>query len=234
MNVLQLDFAGEVHQLDGSVPFFVGREGDLRIDDNPYLHRRVLLLTNETDLWWLANVGTRSSVTVSDPAGGIHAWLAPGSRMPLVFASTCIRFTAGSTSYEIDASLPEAVYEVGALDVMEDGTTTLGRVDLTVDQKLMLVVLAESALRQGVPGIAQLPSAPAAALRLGWTQKKFEKKIDNVCDRLAGNGVRGLKGDFATQATSRRARLVEYALAARLVTPADLALLESCSNSTPD
>lgn len=230
MHPLQLDFAGEIHELDGAAPFFVGREGDLRIDDNPYLHRRVLQFTNEMDLWWLANVGTRSSVTVHDPAGGVHAWLAPGSRMPLVFGSTCIRFSAGSTSYEIDASLPEPVYEVGALDVMEDGTTTLGRVDLTADQKLMLVVLAESALRRGVPGIAHLPSAPAAAQRLGWTQKKFEKKIDNVCDRLAGNGVRGLKGDLASHATSRRARLVEYALAARLVTPADLALLDAPSS----
>jgi hypothetical protein len=225
--VLELDFAGELHRLDGAAPFFVGREGDLRIDDNPYLHRRVLRFTHESDLWWLANVGSRSSVTLHDPVGGVHAWLAPGGRMPLVFATTCVRFTAGSTSYEIGAHLQDSLYEVAGVELVEEGSTTLGRIDLTPDQKLMLVVLAESAIRLGVPGIAQLPSAPAAAIRLGWTQKKFEKKIDNVCDRLAANGVRGLKGDVATQATSRRARLVEYALAARLVTTGDLVLLDN-------
>ena len=223
---MQLDFAGELHELDGARPFFVGREGDLRIDDNPYLHRRVLQFTSDIGLWWLTNVGARSSVTVHDPAGGVHAWLAPGSRMPLVFSLTCIRFTAASSTYEINASLAEPVYETVDLATLDEGATTLGRVDLTADQKLMLVVLAEFALRLGMPGIAQLPSASAGAMRLGWTQKKFEKKLDNVCDRLAANGVRGLKGDLASQATSRRARLVEYALAARLVTPADLALLD--------
>ena len=122
--------------------------------------------------------------------------------------------------------MAEPPYQFEPMELLEVGTTTIGRIDLTPDQKLMLLVLAESALLKGMPGIAELPGASEAARRLGWTQKKFEKKLDNVCDRLAANGVRGLKGDLASQATSRRARLVEYALAARLVTPADLALLD--------
>ena len=111
------------------------------------------------------------------------------------------------------------------MELLEVGTTTIGRIDLTPDQKLMLLVLAESALLKGMPGIAELPGASEAARRLGWTQKKFEKKIDYVCDRPASNGVRGLKGDLARQASSRRARLVEYALAVQLVTVDDLAVL---------
>ena len=62
---------------------------------------------------------------------------------------------------------------------------------------------------------------------MGWTLKKFEKKIDNVCDRLSNRGVRGLKGEAGNLAANRRARLVEYALAARLVTVEDLALLDA-------
>lgn len=223
--MLSLDFAGEVVDLDGTVAFTVGREGDLRIDDNPYLHRRVVEFRKEGGLWWLTNVGSHASVTVHDAEIGVHAWLAPGARMPLVFGATVIRFTAGPTTYEILVSLAEPVYEFERSDQADGGATTVGRIDLTREQKLMLLVLAESALRRGVPGIAELPSAPEAARRLGWTQKKFEKKIDNVCDRLASNGVRGLKGDLATQAMSRRARLVEYALAARLVTADDLEML---------
>ena len=228
--MLSLDFAGEVVELDGADPFTVGREGDLRIDDNPYLHRRVVEFRRDSELWWLANVGSHASVTVHDAAIGVHAWLAPGARMPLVFDATIIRFTAGPTTYEILVSLAEPVYEFEPSALLEDGTTTVGRLDLTHEQKLMVLVLAESALRKGVPGIADLPSAPEAARRLGWTQKKFEKKIDNVCDRLASNGVRGLKGDLATQAMSRRARLVEYALAARLVTADDLKMLDSMTD----
>jgi hypothetical protein len=229
--VLTLDFAGEIHHLNDATSFVIGREGDLVIDDNPYLHRRFLEVRFEHNLWWLSNVGSQISVTVSDPAAGVHAWLAPGGRMPIVFPSTRIRFTAGPTSYELDLALSDPPYEFAAAAAKDDGTTTVGRVAFTHDQKLMLVVLAEEALRRGVPGVAEIPSAAVAARRLGWTQKKFEKKIDNVCDRLASNGVRGLKGDLGNQAVSRRARLVEYALATGAVTVADLDLLEPRDHS---
>ena len=71
-----------------------------------------------------------------------------------------------------------------------------------------------------------MPTSAGAALRLGWTITKFNRKLDNVCDKLTRNGVRGLHGDARNLATNRRARLVEYALSARLVTTHDLALLD--------
>jgi hypothetical protein len=223
--VLTLDFAGEIFDVPTDSPFRIGREGDLAVDDNLYLHRRLLELRFEPPLWWLTNVGSQISVTVSDASSGVHAWLAPGGRMPIVFAATKIRFTAGPTSYELDAVLSDAPYDFVTTASADDGSTTVGRLVLTPDQKLMLVVLAEAALRRGVPGAAEIPSAAAAARRLGWTQKKFEKKLDNVCDRLTSHGVRGLKGDLGNQAVSRRGRLVEYALATGIVTATDLDLL---------
>ena len=60
----------------------------------------------------------------------------------------------------------------------------------------------------------------AAAQRLGWTITKFNRKLDNVCEKLAKLGVRGLHGDASRLATSRKARLVEHALATQLVTEA--------------
>ncbi|MEQ1701396.1 MAG: hypothetical protein ABMA25_14905 [Ilumatobacteraceae bacterium] len=227
MPTLTIDFAGEVHELDGSTAFVIGRDGDLQVDENPYLHRRFLEVRFEHNLWWLANIGGQLTATVSDSTSGVHAWLAPGGRMPIVFGATCVRFTAGPTSYEIDMTLSDAPYMSEETEEPNDGSTTIGRVMLTHDQKRMLVALAEAALRRGAPGAVELPSSGQAAERLGWTLKKFEKKIDNVCDKLANKGVRGLKGGQGNLASGRRARLVEYALAARIVTAADLPILDA-------
>jgi hypothetical protein len=228
--VLTLDLAGDVVTLDGDHSFVVGRDGDLAIDDNPYLHRRFLEFSFQHGIWWVANVGSQTSATV-EPGDGVHAWLAPGGRMAIVSGVTSIRFTAGPTTYELVVTLADAPQPFASPgdedDEDDDGTATLGRVRLTADQRAMLVVLAESALRHGMTGMSDIPSAAAGAQRLGWTQKKFEKKIDNVCDRLAALGVRGLKGDLGNQAVSRRVRLVEYALSVRLVTPDDLVVLDA-------
>ncbi len=97
---------------------------------------------------------------------------------------------------------------------------------LTPDQKLLILVLAENVLRRGNRGAGTIPASADAAARLGWSITKFNRKLDNVCDKLTRNGIRGLHGAADRLATSRRARLVEYALAARLVDQSDLSLLE--------
>jgi len=227
--VLTLDVAGELTDLDGAAPFVVGRDADLVIDDNPYLHRRFLEFSRRQGIWWVANVGGQASATVEQPDRNVQAWLAPGGRLPIVHGTTSIRFTAGPTTYELLATLDEATTDFAETDVDDDddGTETLGRLRLTDDQRLMLVVLAESALREGMHRMSEIPSAATASARLGWTQKKFEKKLDNVCDRLSRLDVRGLKGDLGAQAVSRRVRLVQYALATRMVTADDLAVLDA-------
>jgi hypothetical protein len=237
--VLSIDFAGHTVELDGSVPFVVGRDGDLAIADNPYLHRRFLEFSLQNDIWWVENVGSQSSATVNDPGSAVHAWLAPGGRLPIVHGTTSIGFTAGPTTYELVVTLEAAPADFDTDfdtddDPDDDGTATLGRIRLTDDQRLMLVVLGESALRYGMSGLSDIPSAATAAQRVGWTRKKFEKKIDNVCDRLSNAGVRGLKGDLGNQAVSRRVRLVEYALSTRLISADDLALLDEFDRSGAD
>ena len=224
--MLTIDFGGELHELDGERPFLIGREGDLAIDDNQYLHRRFLEIRCENDMWWLINVGTQLSATICDGSSSVRAWLAPKGRMPLVFATTAIRFTAGPTNYEIAAILSDAPYVHDEPNESNDGSTTIGRVSLTLDQRLVLLALAEAPLRRGSPGSADIPSSSSAARRLGWSAKKFEKKIDNVCEKFANHGVRGLKGEQGNLASSRRARLVDYVLAARIVTVAELELLD--------
>ena len=61
---------------------------------------------------------------------------------------------------------------------------------------------------------------------LGWAITRFNRKLDNVCDKLDKQGVAGLRGGPGKLASNRRTRLVEYAVGTRLVTPEDLALLD--------
>lgn len=56
---------------------------------------------------------------------------------------------------------------------------------------------------------------------------KFNRKLDAICEKLADAGVRGLRGGQVGAASSRKARLAEYAMAGRLVAVDDLALLGS-------
>jgi len=80
-------------------------------------------------------------------------------------------------------------------------------------------------LREGT-GMSDIPTSVNAAKRLGWATTRFNRKLDNVCDKLDRVGVQGLRGGVRSYATNRRARLVEYAIAARIATRFDLPLLD--------
>lgn len=227
-STVRVDFCGEVHDLDGSRAFTLGREGDLVIDDNPYLHRRFLRLELVDQLWWLSNLGSLLTATVADHDGLMQAWLAPGAQLPVVFPCTRVWFTAGPTTYELEITMEpgEATFNPAVEEVVSTEGTTVGRTSFTPDQRLLVLALAEPVLRRGDRGNGQIPSNVAAATRLGWTQTKFNRKLDNVCQKLVKHGVRGLHGDAQQLAANRRARLVEYAVAARLVTKEDLVVLD--------
>lgn len=225
-----VEFCGIEYRLDGST-FVIGRDGDLTLDDdNLHLHRRFLSIERHADIWMLANTGTRLTATVSDDERRLEAFVAPGVVLPLVFAVNRIRFTAGPTSYELTIRLPDPVFggEVDPATFDElTGDTTVGRVALTPDQLRLVLVLAEPALRRNGRVGSSMPTSSAAAARLGWTPTKFGRKLDNVCQKLAAKGIRGLHGEPGKLALHRKARLVEYAIAVGLVRFDDLALLDA-------
>jgi hypothetical protein len=225
-----VEFCGEDYTAVAGQPFKIGREGDLTVDDNPYLHRQFLMLHHQSGYWQLSNVGSQLAATIADDRGLVQAWLSPGASLPLVFPATRVWFTAGPTTYEFTVTLDDPPFLPVSLDQQVSGATTLGPGTLTADQHLLLVALAEVVLRRGEQGAGRIPSNADAATRLGWTLTKFNRKLDNVCDKFSRHGVRGLHGDATRLASTRRARLVEYALAARLVTAGDLDLLPSAKS----
>lgn len=237
---LVLDFSGEIHRLRPGTAFRIGREGDLSLSDNPFLHRRFLILEHEAGLWWLVNVGSRLGATVAERGGTSRSWVAPGSRAPLVFPDMAVVFTAGLTTYELLLTVPCPVYEpvvprLGAGEGAE-GETTIGQVSLTPSQHLVILALAEPWLRRVGTGPVDLPRNVDAAARLGWVLTRFNRKLDNVCDKLDRAGVKGMRGGPRVHASHRRTVLVDYALSARLVTAEDLPLLDAsaAASSAPE
>ena len=225
-DALVVEYAGEEFPVEPGTVFTVGREGDLSIDDNLFLHRTFLTIQNVEGLWLLSNVGSRLTATVTDTGGRVQAWLAPGALLPLVFAATSVIFSAGPTTYELTIHAAEPTFRETQPPADDDGLSTIGDVPLTHSQRVMILALAEPVLRREGTGMSELPTSAQAAERLGWTLTRFNRKLDNVCDKLDRIGVPGLRGGVRSYATNRRVRLVEHALSARLVTREDLPLLD--------
>lgn len=231
--VLEVEYCGERHAVHPGEVFGIGREAELVVDDNPFLHRRMLELAHDDGLWWLHNRGSRLPATATADAGRVQSVLAPGARIPLLAGDTVVTFAGGRTSYELTLTVPDTHREVRAPDTAViaaapmPGDETVGDVALTEAQKRLVLALAEPLLRHAGVGVTAIPSNAAAAARLGWPASTFNRHLDRVCEKLTRAGVPGLHAGAGRVATSRRARLVEHALAARLVTPADLPLLDA-------
>lgn len=227
---LRLEYCGEWWTVEAGQRFTIGRIADLSVDDNPYLHRTFLELRCEHGVWLVANIGKQLSATIGDEDNHFVAHLAPGGVLPLVFDRTNVRFGAGPTTYEIQLVLPDPPFSAVDPDEPADETelsaTTRSPARLTPDQRLVVLALAEHALRRTGSGPSTLPTSADAARRVGWTERKFNKKLDQVCQKLARAGVRGLHGEPGDIAANRRARLVEYSLATRVVTEQDLPELD--------
>jgi hypothetical protein len=223
---MQVEFCGEYYEPNDDQVFVVGREGDLLIDDNPYLHRRFLELAHQDGYWWIANVGNQLPATIAERDGSALSWLTPGARMPLVFANTVLRFTAGSTSYEINISVEKPAYETVAYRDESTAETTIGRVQFLGEQRILLIAMAEPMLRKSPGQLSILPSRAEVANRLGWSMKKFDRKLDAVCQKLHRAKVQGVYGTSDKVAANRRARVVEFAVSSGLVTRDDLPELE--------
>jgi hypothetical protein len=222
-DVLRIEYCGEWFEARAGETFTIGRRGDLVIDDNPDLERTLLEVTAADGVWWISSAASTRAVQVSDPSGRVSTELLPGGRVPVVFAPTQVVFAAGRTTYEfsIHGELPYLAAATSA--ELRPDRIELPR--LTHNQRLLLIVLCERSLRRGGSTAGDFPTSAEAAARLGWSLIAFNRKLDNVCDRLDRAGVAGLRGGRGALATRRRARLIEYAIESRLVTVEDLALL---------
>lgn len=224
---LVVDFIGELTRVQPGTVCTIGRAGMVQVDDNPYLHRILLELAHHEGLWWVANVGSRLPVQLTDMEGLSRATLSPGARSALVSERTLVTFQAGPTSYELELLLPSPPLPGQAAPAVAPGMETVGPPIFTDSQKLAILALAEPTLRRGGTGVGHVPSLAEAAARLGWPVTRFNRKLDNVCAKLEASGVEGLRGGPGRLATNRRRALVHHAVSTLLVTEAELHLLDA-------
>ena len=227
---LTVDFVGQVRTLSPGESLSFGRAADLVVDDaNRYLHRVVGRLVWHDGVWWLENLGDHIELELV-AADGTLVRLAPrpDGADPNVAAFTAERarlgFAAGGMRYELDLTLESGSRPGGVEPEPPAGeaTSRYGHVALTEDERRLLTALATPVLRDPTVGPEGLVSNRELAMALGWGMTKFNRKLDYLCTRLTKAGVRGLVGARGDEATNRRWRLVEHAVAARLVTAADL------------
>lgn len=226
---LVLEFCGEHFELGPGEELTFGREADLVLDDNPYLHRLVGRIAQRDGAWWLHNVGRTVAVTVHDLVGSSSATVGPGSGIALLWGRFRLSFRAGRVPYELEGVLEEHEwFEAVGLPTRPGSARTLewGRVELNDDQRLLLAALCEHRLRNPWDRTSPPVSNRAGARRLGWSVAKYNRKLDHLCEKLARHGVPGVRGDLGLLAADRRARLVDHAVEVGLVGVEDLERLD--------
>lgn len=221
-----VDYVGEMYSLEPGDTLEFGRNAQLVIDDNRYLHRRIGRFEHRNNLWMLSNIGRSLYLTVLDTQTQSQSIIAPGRQAALTFTPAVVRFRAGRTTYELvvrGAQMPPAPEDAGDHTI---DTFTFSHYPLTPTQRLLVVALAEQTLRDSASGV-RIPNSSEVAGRLGWTITQFNRKLDNVCDKLTKAGIPGLHGAPGALASDRRRNLVEFAIQSGLVDTEDLVLLDS-------
>lgn len=226
---LYVDFCGEEFEFLPGDSLSFGREADLVIDENPYMHRVVGRFDCSDDHWWIHNCGTAIAINVFDHNSSTTAFVAPGATAALTMAEFAVAFVAGRTRYEIDAALEDMEDPAESVHRPEVGQRTLewGLVELNTEQRLLLVDLAEHRLVHPSDRDSELPAKAACARRLGWSLSKYNRKLDHLCAKLDRAGVPGMYGEAGFQAVDRRRRLVDHAVDFGLIGSDDLDVLGS-------
>lgn len=206
---LELDFAGETTVATGTVTF--GRDADIELDTNRFLHRRTGAFVFEGGTWWVHNLGSKLYLSmIADD--GTRAELPPGTRQTLAATGGIVRVIAGRSTYEISYSLADFADGVApALPPVDDGTMTV-QVDASLAPREIdfLVSFARPSL---IGSTDPMPTyAEVAAI---W----------NVSPKTLDNTVQSIKRKFRAAGLVRDQGLDAVVLTAiqhSLVTRADL------------
>lgn len=222
---LIVDFCGEIHEVMSEQSLTFGRSADLAIDENPYMHRVLGRFEARHGRWWVCNLGSRIALEIFDRSTRSKATLMPSTDQALPGTDVVVRFAAGPTVYEVDVRCTAWESAEADDDLHPGDTIKASDMPMTESQLQLIVALAEQKLREPQAPL-HIPATKEAAARLGWPTTKFNRKLDNVCEKLTRSGVTGLKAGAGDIATDRRRRLVEYSVSVGLVDASMLPMLD--------
>ena len=225
---LQVSFLGESYPVTVGARVSFGRDADVCVDpDNAFMHRRIGVFAHRDDGCWLENSSRTAELTILG-SDGRHVVLPPGTSERLVSGGV-VRWASGALTYEIDFELDppelETTSDAGDTPTSKE-TVDFAPLRVNTEQRLLLAALCEPRLRDPTAGAADIPPNAEIAHRLGWSLRKFDRKLDYICRRLDAMGVRGVRGGKGAEASNRRAVVVEHVLRMRLITTDDLPLLD--------
>lgn len=206
---LTVRFVGESYRPTAELTF--GRDAELSLDDNNYLHRRAGRFRLRSGTWWLENLGSRLRLTMLSSDGSLID-LQPGASSPLLGPGGEVSLNAGPTRYQIDYELNQD-HETwdDTLQGREAGVDTMTYgVILTPRELDFVVVMAQGRL---TGRLGPLPSHDEIAKIWGVSHKT----VDNTLQRLRSK-LRKQNVGFVQSAET----LVEYLVTQGLVTLADL------------
>lgn len=219
---LLVDYCGELTLLESDQSLTFGRGAELDVDDNAFLHRQLGRFEYRDGRWWLVNTGSRIELEMFDRETRASARLTSGTGQMLPGEKLLVHFVAGSTRYELLVNGPP----IGRIEPAEPSDTVgLHLIPWTHEQRLLMTVLAESLLRNPHQPL-RLPTNDDAQTRLGWSKTKFNRKLDNLCERLTNLGVRGLDKGVGGRNNDRRRILAEVAVERGILTRTDLDALD--------
>ncbi|MCP3992166.1 MAG: hypothetical protein GY724_24050 [Actinomycetia bacterium] len=206
---LTVCFVGEIYTPDIELAF--GRQAELTLDENSYLHRRAGRFRMRQSTWWLENLGSRLRLTMASSDGSLLD-LQPGDSSLLLGERGEVSITAGPTRYMIEYELQQrqadwddtSQFRIGGADTM-----TFGPI-LTPRELDFVVVMAQGRL---TGRLGPIPSHGEIAEVWGVSHKT----VDNTLQRLRAK-LRDQNINFVNSSET----LIEYLVTQGLVSTADL------------
>lgn len=226
---LWVEFIDEAYEVDPADGLTFGRGATLVVDDaNPFMHRVVGVFVWSRSGWWVRNEARTAPLRVSSTTG--KQVVVPPGDSTLLDGAGAVGFEAGASNYELEYRVDEdprpdgePLADAAALD--DDGaaeTRDFAPLRLNDEQRALLALLCEPKLREPTSDRHSLPSNAEVAHRLGWTLRKFDRKLDYICRRLADQGLRGVRGVRGDEAGDRRSVVVDHVVRTGLITGRDL------------
>lgn len=206
---LTVRFVGEIYRPTTELTF--GRQADLTLDENNFLHRRAGRFRHREDTWWLENLGGRLRLTMVSSDGSLLD-LQPGSSSPLLGDSGEVSVTAGPTRYTMEYELQRiqmAVTDSVSFRVSGADTMTYGPI-LTPRELDFVVVMAQGRL---TGRLGPIPSHGEIAEIWGVSAKTVDNTLQRLRTKLRNQNIHSITSSET---------LIEYLVTQGLVSMVDL------------